>query len=26
VSALIVTPSLTYNLPEGWFAGYSDFN
>ncbi len=26
VNNLIVTPSLTYNLPEGWFAGYSDFN
>jgi hypothetical protein len=26
VSNLIVSPTLTYNLPAGWFAGYSDFN
>jgi hypothetical protein len=26
VSALTITPTLTYNLPHGWFAGYSDFD
>lgn len=26
MSNLIVSPTLTYNLPAGWFAGYSDFN
>jgi hypothetical protein len=26
VNALAITPTLTYNLPHGWFAGYSDFN
>ena len=26
VNYLIVTPTLTYNLPAGWFAGYSDFD
>jgi hypothetical protein len=25
VNALSLTPTLTYNLPQGWFAGYSDF-
>ena len=25
VNALSLTPTLTYNLPKGWFAGYSDF-
>jgi hypothetical protein len=25
-NALLITPTLTYNLPHGWFAGYSDFN
>jgi hypothetical protein len=25
-NALAITPTLTYNLPNGWFAGYSDFN
>ncbi len=25
-SALTITPTLTWNLPENWFAGYSDFN
>jgi hypothetical protein len=26
VNTLEITPTLTYNLPRGWFAGYSDFN
>lgn len=26
VNNLIITPTLTYNLPDGWFAGLSDFN
>jgi hypothetical protein len=26
INNLIVTPTLTYNLPDGWFAGVSDFN
>jgi hypothetical protein len=26
VNALSVAPTLTYNLPDGWFVGYSDFN
>ena len=26
VNSLIITPSLTYNLPKGWFAGYPDFD
>ena len=26
VNNLIITPTLTYNLPHGWFAGMSDFN
>jgi hypothetical protein len=26
VNALSITPTLTYNLPHGWFAGYSDFD
>jgi hypothetical protein len=26
VSQLIVTPTLTYNLKDGWFVGISDFN
>lgn len=26
VSALSITPTLTYNLPSGWFGGYSDFD
>ena len=25
VNNLVLTPTLTYNLPRGWFAGYSDF-
>ena len=25
VNALTISPTLTYNLPGGWFAGYSDF-
>jgi hypothetical protein len=25
VNALAITPTLTYNLPHGWFAGYCDF-
>jgi hypothetical protein len=25
-NALIITPTLTYNLPAGWFVGYSYFN
>jgi hypothetical protein len=25
-NALLITPTLTYNLPHGWFAGYSDFD
>lgn len=25
-NALSITPTLTYNLPHGWFAGYSDFD
>jgi len=25
VNALTVSPTLTYNFPGGWFAGYSDF-
>jgi hypothetical protein len=25
-NALAITPTLTYNLPHGWFAGYSDFD
>ena len=26
VNNLIIVPTLTYNLPDGWFAGLSDFN
>jgi hypothetical protein len=26
VNALTIAPTLTYNLPDGWFVGYSDFN
>ncbi len=26
INNLIITPTLTYNLPDGWFAGLSDFN
>ena len=26
VNTLSLTPTLTYNLPHGWFAGYSDFD
>jgi hypothetical protein len=26
VHQLIVSPTLTYNLPEGWFAGLTDFS
>ncbi len=26
VNSLLLTPTLTYNLPNGWFAGYSDFD
>jgi hypothetical protein len=26
VNQLIVSPTLTYNMPHGWFAGLSDFN
>jgi hypothetical protein len=26
VNSLVLTPTLTYNLPNGWFAGYSDFD
>ena len=26
VNALYITPTLTYNLPGGWFGGYSDFD
>jgi len=26
VNALSITPTLTYNLPHGWFGGYSDFD
>ena len=26
VNSLVITPSATYNLPNGWFAGMSDFN
>ena len=26
VNALAIGPTLTYNLPQGWFAGYSDFD
>ena len=26
VNELIVTPTLTYTLPDGWFGGLSDFN
>jgi hypothetical protein len=26
VNQLIVSPTLTYNLPEGWFAGLTDFS
>ena len=26
VNALTIGPTLTYNLPHGWFAGYSDFD
>jgi hypothetical protein len=26
VNALFITPTLTYNLPGGWFGGYSDFD
>jgi len=25
VNALTINPTLTYNLPHGWFVGYSDF-
>ena len=25
-NALSITPTLTYNLPHGWFAGYGDFD
>jgi hypothetical protein len=25
VNSLSITPTLTYNFPGGWFAGYSDF-
>jgi len=25
-NALQITPTLTYNLPHGWFAGYGDFD
>ena len=25
-NALSITPTLTWNLPDNWFAGYSDFN
>ena len=25
-NALLFTPSITYTLPDGWFAGYPDFN
>ncbi len=25
-NALTITPTLTYNLPDGWFLGYTDFN
>jgi hypothetical protein len=25
VNSLLITPTITYNLPHGWFAGYSDF-
>jgi hypothetical protein len=25
-SALSITPTLTWNLPDNWFAGHSDFN
>ena len=25
VNALTISPTLTYNFPGGWFAGYSDF-
>jgi len=26
VNALTITPTLTYNLPGGWFGGHSDFD
>lgn len=26
VNNMLVTPTLTYNFPDGWFAGVSDFN
>jgi hypothetical protein len=26
VNSLSLTPTLTYNLPQGWFAGYNDFD
>jgi hypothetical protein len=26
VNSLLITPTITYNLPHGWFAGYSDFD
>ena len=26
VNTLFITPTITYNLPHGWFAGYSDFD
>ena len=26
VNALSIQPTLTYNFPEGWFAGFSDFS
>jgi len=26
VSTLLITPTLTYTLPHGWFVGYSDFD
>lgn len=25
VNSLSISPTLTYNFPQGWFAGYSDF-
>jgi hypothetical protein len=26
VNSLIITPTLTYSLPHGWFAGFDDFD
>jgi hypothetical protein len=26
VNGLAITPTLTYNLPHGWFVGYSDYD